>query len=90
MAQGGIDKIHVEEMERNIPQLNEISLFHAAWDGDLERLNGALQKGIPVDFVSPDGVSSLMAASQNGHVEVVDKLLQHGATVDLHDEVRSP
>ncbi|CAI7989836.1 hypothetical protein GBAR_LOCUS347 [Geodia barretti] len=23
------------------------------------------------------------AASQNGHVEVVDKLLQHGATVDL-------
>ena len=28
-----------------------------------------------------------MAASQNGHVEVVDKLLQHGATVDLHDKV---
>ena len=24
-----------------------------------------------------------MAASQNEHVEVVDKLLQHGATVDL-------
>ena len=24
-----------------------------------------------------------MDASQNGHVEVVDKLLQHGATVDL-------
>ena len=28
-----------------------------------------------------------MAASQNGHVEVVDKLLQHGATVDLLDKV---
>ncbi|CAI8053438.1 Ankyrin repeat domain-containing protein 29 [Geodia barretti] len=27
-----------------------------------------------------------MAASQNGHVEVVDKLLQHGATVDLQDK----
>ena len=24
-----------------------------------------------------------MAASRNGHVEVVDKLLQHRATVDL-------
>ena len=24
-----------------------------------------------------------MYASKNGHVEVVDKLLQHGATVDL-------
>ena len=39
---------------------------------------------------SQDGESSLMYASRNGHVEVVDKLLQHGATVDLHDKVRSP
>ena len=28
-----------------------------------------------------------MYASQNGHVDVVDKLLQHGATVDLQDKV---
>ena len=28
-----------------------------------------------------------MAASQEGHVEVVDKLLQHGATVDLQHKV---
>ena len=28
-----------------------------------------------------------MFASQNGHVEVVDRLLQHGATVDLHNKV---
>ena len=28
-----------------------------------------------------------MAASQNGHVEVVNMLLQHGARVDLQDEV---
>ena len=31
-----------------------------------------------------------MVASLNGHVEVVDKLLQHGATVDLESKVRSP
>ena len=31
-----------------------------------------------------------MAASQYGHVEVVEKLLQHGATVDLESKVRSP
>ena len=36
---------------------------------------------------SQDGASSLMYASLNGHVEVVDKLLQHGATVDLQDKV---
>ena len=28
-----------------------------------------------------------MVASQNGHVEVVDKLVQHGATVDLQTKV---
>ena len=28
-----------------------------------------------------------MVASQNGLVEVVDKLLQHGATVDLQHQV---
>ena len=34
-----------------------------------------------------NGATSLMFASRNGHVEVVDKLLQHGARVDLQDEV---
>ena len=28
-----------------------------------------------------------MVASQNGHVEVVDKLLQHGAKVNLQSKV---
>ena len=30
-----------------------------------------------------------MAASQNGHVDVVKTLLEHGARVDLQDEVGS-
>ena len=30
-----------------------------------------------------------MVASQYGHVEAVDKLLQHGATVDLQKEVHT-
>ena len=29
----------------------------------------------------------MIVASENGHVEVVDKLLQHGATVDLKEKV---
>ena len=32
-------------------------------------------------------MSSLMWASYNGHVEVVDKLVQHGARVDLQQNV---
>ena len=30
-----------------------------------------------------------MWASLNGHVEVVDRLIQHGATVDLQEKVRT-
>lgn len=33
------------------------------------------------------GLSALVIASELGHVEVVDKLLQQGATVDLKDLV---
>ena len=36
---------------------------------------------------SQNGVSSLIVASFKGHVEVVDKLLQQGATVDLQAKV---
>ena len=32
-------------------------------------------------------MSSLMLSSFNGHLDVVDTLLQHGASVDLQDEV---
>ena len=38
-------------------------------------------------MLSQDGASSLMVASLNGHVDAVDKLLQHGATVDLQSKV---
>ena len=41
----------------------------------------------PHTLYEQNGYSSLMAASENGHVEVVDKLLQHGARVDLQEEV---
>ena len=32
-------------------------------------------------------MTALMLASRNGHVEVVDTLLQHGARVDLQSNV---
>ena len=35
------------------------------------------------------GHSALMAASQNGHTETVNMLLEHRAEVDLADKVRN-
>ena len=34
-----------------------------------------------------DELTPLMIASQNGHVDVVNVLLQHGASVDLQNKV---
>ena len=35
------------------------------------------------------GRSALMVASQNGHTETVNMLLEHGAEMHLTDEVRN-
>ena len=37
---------------------------------------------------SDDSISALMIASQNGHVDVVNVLLQYGASVDLVNKVK--
>ena len=43
-----------------------------------------------VFFLLPqDGFTALMCASQNGHVNVVEKLLAAGANYDLQTEVRN-
>ena len=34
-----------------------------------------------------DGVTALMVAAQNGHSNVVETLLQHGASVDMQNVV---
>ena len=39
-------------------------------------------------FVSQDGWTALMLASDSGHTDVVQLLLSSGAQVDLQDEVR--
>ena len=39
--------------------------------------------------VIQDGWTALMAAAQNGHREVVELLLQHGADANAKDKVRN-
>ena len=40
-------------------------------------------------FVLQDGQTALMDAAQNGHREVVELLIKHGADVNAKDEVRN-
>ena len=58
-------------------------------DGDGSgRCFNAVSCNSPFDSFNPqNGVSSFLLATMNGHVDVMQTLLQHGATVDLKKNV---
>ncbi|XP_012523112.1 ankyrin repeat domain-containing protein 39 isoform X2 [Monomorium pharaonis] len=57
--------------------------FHfPALEGDVDRVNRLLQKGVFVDAVDSAGYTALHYATRRGHVRVCELLLEHGAKVD--------
>ena len=46
-----------------------------------------LGKLLRIIFILQNGVSELIIASQEGHYEVADLLIEQGANVNLQDEV---
>ncbi len=59
-------------------------LIYAAWKGDLERLRFLLDRGARVNKgCVDDGMTALIWASQDGHLEVVCELCGRGADAGL-------
>ena len=48
---------------------------------------GKLLQMLRILFILQNGVSALIIASQEGHYEVADLLIEQGANVNLQDEV---
>lgn len=63
-------------------------LWQAAYDGDLEGVKSAVTQGASINAKGKGGFSALLAASRNGHFEVVKYLVEHGAEVDGRDNFR--
>lgn len=63
-----------------------VSLFKSALAGSVFGVTHALEQGAKPDyFFNPeDSKNALHVASENGHEEIVQELLNHGATVDCH------
>ena len=58
-------------------------LIHAALRGNLSRLIFYLNRGARINMVSSRlGISALMGASKEGHLEIVRELCEHGANVN--------
>lgn len=62
----------------------DASLYDAAAAGDLARVRATVEASTPVDSRSLNG--ALMAAVANGHVAVVEYLVNNGANVDARDK----
>jgi ankyrin repeat protein len=63
-------------------------LWQAAFDGDLGAVQAAVAQGASVNAKGRQGFSALLAASRNGHFEVVKYLVEHGAEVDERQNAR--
>lgn len=63
-------------------------MYYAAERGDLPCVAYHLSCGVAVDYQHPEAmVSALVAACQQGHVAVVQLLLEHGADPNLPAEL---
>lgn len=67
----------------NLDQYQDTQLHNAARSGDLEACIKALHLKIPVDTLGFGGVTALMLAASNKHVDIVKYLLMSGANPNI-------
>lgn len=58
----------------------------ATYDGSVKEVDALLVAGASPEAHHPNGLTTLNAASKNGHLEVVDRLLEAEARVNPADE----
>lgn len=61
-------------------------LHYAAFAGHPNLAKKFIQPGVNIDRATDNGLTALMVASMNGHIEVVKILLSHKADIQLRDE----
>lgn len=58
-----------------------------AYKGDAARVAEALKNSMPVDQVEPNGNSTRMLASFDGHIEAMQVLLDTGADINVRNSM---
>lgn len=61
------------------------SLLKAVTEGNVEKMNAALEAGEDVNQADKDGVTALMMAARMGRTDLVNALLEKGADVNRRD-----
>lgn len=59
--------------------------WQAAASGDLADVRSQVAQGVDVNLHGPGGFNALNAAARNGHLDVIQYLVEHGANIDQND-----
>jgi ankyrin repeat protein len=60
-------------------------LIGAAELGEIDKVKGFLDQGVPVEARDEDGWTALMKATYEGHENIVRELIVRGASVDMQE-----
>ena len=90
LHQDGLSSLMVASCSGHVEVVDKLLQHGASVDlQDQVELHLLCKTSIFATIITQDGWNSLIFASYNGHVKVVDKLLQHGASVDLQNKVQT-
>lgn len=73
----------VETEARATSHLNNTGLLHVAWLGDLQSTKFYLDQGAAVNATNDQGETALTESARHGDVDIVELLLQHGASTEI-------
>ncbi len=63
-----------------------MALLDSSNNGDLVNVIDSIKKGADLEFLGPDWKRALQQAAENGHLEIVQYLVENGANLEAaHD-----
>jgi ankyrin repeat protein len=72
---------HISYPQKEEQDANSM-LIMAAFEGNIDRCDSLLKAGADVNTITPEGITPLMYASQNGFTQLAGLLIKYGALVD--------
>lgn len=70
------------------PSETEKQLWMAAYNGNMDQVQSALEHGASANFKGKGGFTPIVMAARNGHLDVVKYLVEHGADLNKRDNIR--
>jgi len=78
-----IESLSSQHAARQAARIRQSDFLTSAMVGDLLGVREGIKNHVSIDTIGTEGYSGLMCAASNGHVEIVEWLIENGATVDL-------